>query len=49
MLIPTRLLSSATGDFEVYRQLLQLLLVYSVSNMVVERIDGSETSETSMC
>ena len=44
----TTLLSSATGYFEMYMQLLQLLRQNSVSTLVMRRVDGSEISETSV-
>ena len=44
----TKLLSSAKGYFEIYMQLLQLLRLYSVSPLVMETVDDSEMSETSV-
>jgi hypothetical protein len=44
----TKLLSSTTGYFEIYGQLLGLLRLYSVSTLVMETVNDSEASETSM-
>jgi hypothetical protein len=44
----TRLLCSATGYCVVYRQLLQLLLLFSISTLVMETEDPNDTSETSV-